>query len=96
MIYKHISLIKFLNELELVFSTQLNIFKQVLLFNTNYSIQCYSFICIQLTGSKYCYVSLTIQVEISHLFTQLNDQIVLFLTIQFNISHLFAHSWNVK
>ena len=45
---------------------------------------------------KYCYVSLTIQLNISHLFTQLNDQTVLFLTIQFNINHLFALSLNVK
>ena len=42
---------------------------QVLLFNTNDSIQHYTFICTLLNGSKYCYVSLTIQLEISHLFT---------------------------
>ena len=29
-------------------------------------------------------------------YTQLNDQIVLFLIIQFHISHLFAFSLNVK
>ena len=40
---------------------------QVLLFNTNFSIQHLSF-CTQLNGSTYCYVSLTIQVSISHLF----------------------------
>ena len=28
---------------------------QVLLFNTNYSIQHYSFVCTQLNSSKYCY-----------------------------------------
>ena len=44
---------------------------------------------------KYCYVLQTIQLN-SHLFTQLNDQTVLFLTIQFNLSHLFAHNLNVK
>ena len=38
----------------------------------------------------------TIQLNISHLFTQLNDQIVIFLTIQVNISYLFVHSLNVK
>ena len=32
----------------------------------------------------------------SFVYTQLNDQTVLFLTIQFSISHLFAHSLNVK
>ena len=32
------------------------------------SIQHYSFICAQLNGSKYCYVSLTIQLNLSHLF----------------------------
>ena len=42
------------------------------------------------------YVSLTIQLHISHLFTQLNDQIGLFLTIQFSISHLFLQSLKIK
>ena len=32
----------------------------------------------------------------SFVYTQLNDQTVLFLTIQFNVSHLIAHSLNVK
>ena len=32
----------------------------------------------------------------SFVYTQLNDQIVLFLTIQFSISHLCVHSVNVK
>ena len=44
----------------------------------------------KLNGSVYCYVELTIQLNISHLFTQLNDQTVLFQTIHFSISHLFA------
>ena len=61
---------------------------QVLLINTNCSIQHYSFIWAQLNGSKYCYVSLTHQ---SFVYTQLTDQTVLFLTIQFNLTHLFAH-----
>ena len=42
---------------------------QVLLFNTNNFIQHSLFVCTQLNGSKYCYVSLTIQLKISHLFT---------------------------
>ena len=42
---------------------------QALLFNTHYTIQYYLFICTQLSGSKYCNVSLTIQLNISHLFT---------------------------
>ena len=42
-----------------------------------------------LNGSKY--VSLTIQLNISHFFTQLNGQ-----AIQFSISDLFALSVNVK
>ena len=50
----------------------------------------------KLNGSKYCYVSLIIQLNITHLFTQLNDQIVLFQAIQFSISHLFALSLNAK
>ena len=44
----------------------------------------------------YWYVSLPIQLNISYLFTQLNDQTVLFQTIQFSISHLSVHSVNVK
>ena len=46
----------------------------------------------KLNGSKYCYVLLMIQFNISHL----NDQTVLFQTIQFSISHLFAQSLNAK
>ena len=30
------------------------------------NIQHYSFVCTQLNGPKYCYVSLTIQLDISH------------------------------
>ena len=36
--------------------------------NTNYFIQHYSLICTQLNGSKYCYVSQTITLDISPLF----------------------------
>ena len=51
----------------------------------------------KLNGFKYCYVSLTIQLNMSHFFyTQLNDQTVLFQAIQFSISHLFVHNLNVK
>ena len=39
-----------------------------MLFNINNSSQRYSFFCSQLNGPKYCYVSLTIQLKISHLF----------------------------
>ena len=52
--------------------------------------------CTQLNGSKYCYVSRTIQLNISHLFTRLNNQTVLFEKNQFSISHLFALSLNIK
>ena len=48
----------------------------------------------QQNGSKYCYVSLTI--HHSFVYTQLNNQTVLFQTIQFSISHLFALSLIVK
>ena len=82
MICKHILLIIFLNDFKFIFCTHLNGFKQILLFNTNYSIQHYSFICTKINGSKYCHLSQTIQVEISHLFIHLNDQTALFLTIQ--------------
>ena len=40
--------------------------------------------------SKYCYLSLTIQLK-SFVYTLLNNQ-----TFQFSISHLFAHSLNVR
>ena len=50
MICKHILLIKFLNEPELIFGTQLN-------------------------GSKYCYVSLTIQLNISFVCPQFKQSI---------------------
>ena len=68
MIYKHILYITFFNEPETIFCTQLNDFKQVLLFNTNYSIQHYSFVFSLLIRSKYSNISLTTQEEISHLF----------------------------
>ena len=68
----------------------------LLLFNTNYSPEHYSFICTQLNGFKYCYVFLIIQLNISYLFTELNNQTIIFLKIQFSISHLFTHSLNVK
>ena len=42
---------------------------QVLLFNTNNCIQHYSFVCTQLNDSKYYYVSLTIQLNMRHLFS---------------------------
>ena len=51
---------------------------------------------IKLNGSKHCYVSLTIQLNICHLFTLLNGQTVLFQTIQFGIRYLFTQNLNVK
>ena len=50
----------------------------------------------KLNGPKYGYVSQTIQSNTSHLFTQLNDQTVLFQTIQFNISTQFFCVHTVK
>ena len=44
-------------------------------FNINLSQN--SFVCTQLNGFKYCYVTLTIWFNISHLFAQLNSQTVL-------------------
>ena len=58
---------------------------QILLFNTHYSIQHHSFVYTQLIGSKCCCMSLTIWLNISSLFTQLNDQTLLFLTIQISM-----------
>ena len=48
---------------------------------------------IKFNSSKYCYVSLTIQ---SFIYTQLNDQTLLFQTIQISTSHMFALSINVR
>ena len=53
------------------------------------------FFCTQLNGFKYCYASLTIQLNFHHLFTH-SSMIYLFLTIQFCISYLFVLSLNVK
>ena len=57
---------------------------QVLLPNTNHSINHYLFVCTQLNGSKYCHVILIIQFN-SHLLvhslmvsSRVNDQIILF------------------
>ena len=59
----------FLKEPELIFLYTDKSFTQlkVLLF-TSYPIQHYSFDCIHLSGSKYSYVSITIQLNINHLF----------------------------
>ena len=51
---------------------------------------------ILLNGFRYCYESLTIQLNITHLFTRLNDETVLFQAIQLSISRLFPLSLNVK
>ena len=47
--------------------TQPKSFKFCYLFNTNYSIQHYLFVCTQLNGSKYCYVSLIIQLDMLYI-----------------------------
>ena len=49
----------------------------------------------KLNCSKYCYVSLTIQLNNSHLFTH-SSMIKQFYFKQFSISHLFAHCLIVK
>ena len=67
MICKQILLIIFLNEPELIFCTQLNGFKYY-----NSTLIIYSTLHIHLNFvkcSKYCYVLLTIQLYISHLFS---------------------------
>ena len=51
---------------------------------------------IKLNGSKYCYVSLTIQsVSQSFVYTQLNVTTVLFQTIQFSISAQLSSIWPI-
>ena len=58
---------------------------ELVLFTINYYIQNDSFICIQSNGSKYIYISVTIKHQL-FVYTQLNDQTVLFQTIQSNMS----------
>ena len=72
MICKHILLIKFLNESDLILLHIVKWFHVLLCINSN-SIKHQSFV-----------------------YTQLNDQIILFQTTQFGKSHLFEHSLNVK
>ena len=50
----------------------------------------------KLNSSKYGYVSLAFQLNLSFVYTQLNDQSVLFQTIQVIISNFFALSLNDK
>ena len=50
----------------------------------------------KLNGSRYCYVSPTIQLNIIHLFTQLNDLTDISKTIQFSISYLIVLRLNAK
>ena len=92
-----VSIIAITNNSILILTIYLHTVKwlQVLIFNINYCIEHFSFIYTQLNGS-YCYVSLTIQLNISYLFPQLNSQTVLFLIFQFSLSYLFAHSSDVK
>ena len=54
------------------------------------------FFWTHLDGSKYCFLSKTIQLNICHLGAQLKDQTVLFQTTDLSIYHLFALSLNVK
>ena len=70
---------------------------QVSLLKTNHSIQQYSFISAELNGCKYSYVSLSIQLNISHLFTHSwMIKTVRFQAIQSNINHLLGHRQKVK
>ena len=94
MICKFILLITFLNEPQLIFCTHLNGFTyfyliQIILF-TIYPLFSHKrfqvFLCITNNSIKHQ----------SFVYTQLNDQTVLFQTNQFSISHLFAHSLIVK
>ena len=70
MISKHILLITFLNERELIFIF-LHTVKWFHLFqpNTNNLIYYSSFVCTQLNVFKNCYLTQTILFNISHLFT---------------------------
>ena len=58
------------------------------------SIDYQSFISRKLISLKNCFVLLTIQKYINHLFKQLNYQTTLFLTV--SNSHLFKHNFDVN
>ena len=68
---------------------------QVLLFNTNYSIQLICLLTVKWLQELLCITDYSFKHQ-SFVYTELNDQAVLFLTIQFIISHLFGHSLNEK
>ena len=55
-----------------------------MLLDINNSIQLYSLVCTQLNGSKYCHVLLTIQLMISHLFTDLLTNLLTCTCIDFH------------
>ena len=84
-----------LNKPELIFLHTVA-WLQVFHSNTNNSIQCYLFICTQLNGFKYCYVTLTIHfnsVIYQHIVKWLNSSIwpidgTLISTI------ILGHSWS--
>ena len=65
---------------------------QVLLFNTNYPIQQYSFICTQSNGFKYCNVIPIFQCK--HTSKELKN-FYLTLMILFKITHSFAQLFQV-
>ena len=69
---------------------------QDLLFNTNYSIYYYPSICTVKSFQVLLYITNNSIKHNSFVYSQLNDQTVLFQTIQFSISHLFTLSLNVK
>ena len=60
---------------------------QELIFNSYYSSLHYSFFCTQLNGSKYCYVS--VQLNINHLFTH-SLMIKQFYFKQFNLAEVIC------
>ena len=62
----------------------------IILFIINY------FFVDRLNIIKYHYLTLTIQLHVSRLFTQINDLIVLFQTILFSMCDLFFFTLNVK
>ena len=69
---------------------------QILLINTNNSIQHYSFVCtIKFFKVLICITNNSIKHQI-FVYAQFNGQQVHFFTIPFNLSYLFAHILNVQ
>ena len=89
----------FWKEPEIIFSTVK--WFQVFLSNTNSSIYCWSFVCIQVNGLKCCYLTLIILFTINNLFAYIEFrhtvkwyQVLLCITYSSIKPQLFVYKWS--